>query len=256
MPAPKQKHVSTLVSRETCKFARSGTGSAMGWGDREARSGYRRGASPYGLGFATAAAICKELPPLSHLRCLEVHSLSFSRTYSTRRSNGTPPVPLPIKDRDRVSGEETGETRLLFKTVFVFDRSQVAPLPTGTPTPLEPPCEPLTGESHARLIAPLVAFAESLGYAVSFESIAGAAGGWCDASAKRIVVDADAPGNARLRTLVHEVAHALGVGYAEYGRARAEVIVDTVTYLACASAGLDVSGESIPYVAGWGEDGA
>ncbi len=129
-------------------------------------------------------------------------------------------APLPIKDRDRVSGEETGETRLLFKTVFVFDRSQVAPLPTGTPTPLEPPCEPLTGESHAHLIAPLVAFAQSLGYAVSFEPIAGAAGGWCDASAKRIVVDADAPGNARLRTLVHEVAHALGVGYAEYGRAR------------------------------------
>jgi hypothetical protein len=55
---------------------------------------------------------------------------------------------------------------------------------------------------------------------------------------------------------VHEVAHALGVGYAEYGRARSEVIVDTVTYLACASAGLDVSGESIPYVAGWGENGA
>lgn len=34
------------------------------------------------------------------------------------------------------------------------------------------------------------------------------------------------------------------------------MIVDTVTYLACASAGLDVSGESIPYVAGWGENGA
>ncbi len=32
--------------------------------------------------------------------------------------------------------------------------------------------------------------------------------------------------------------------------------MDTATYLACASAGLDVSGESIPYVAGWGEDGA
>ncbi len=139
-------------------------------------------------------------------------------------------APLPIKDRDRISGEETGETRLLFKTVFVFDRSQVAPLPTGTPTLLEPPCEPLTGESHARLIAPLVAFAESLGYTVSFEPVAGAAGGWCDHTRLRIAVDADAPGNARLRTLVHEVAHALGVGYAEYGRARAEVIVDTTIF--------------------------
>jgi antirestriction factor ArdC-like protein len=37
-------------------------------------------------------------------------------------------APLPIKDRDRVSGEETGETLVLFKTVFVFDRAQVAPI--------------------------------------------------------------------------------------------------------------------------------
>jgi hypothetical protein len=34
------------------------------------------------------------------------------------------------------------------------------------------------------------------------------------------------------------------------------VIVDTVTFIVCAGAGLDVGGESIPYVAGWGEDGA
>jgi len=165
-------------------------------------------------------------------------------------------APLPIKDRDKLSGKETGESRLLFKTVFVFDRQQVAPLPDREPASLEPPSEPLTGGSHEHLIAPLERFAASLGFTVSFEPIAGAAGGWCDARAKRIVVDADAPANARVRILVHEIAHALGVGYAEYGRARSEVIVDTVTNLVCASAGLDVSGESIPYVAGWGEDGA
>ncbi len=142
-------------------------------------------------------------------------------------------APLPIKDRDRVSGEGTGETRVLFKTVFVFDRAQVAPLPNGTPTPLEAPCEPLIGDSHVHLGVPLVTFAESLGYIVSFESIPGAAGGWCDSKAKRIVIDAGGPGNARLRTLVHEVAHALGVGYAEYGRARSEVIVDTTIFSSC-----------------------
>lgn len=165
-------------------------------------------------------------------------------------------APLPLKERDELSGEETGETRLLFKTVFVFDRQQVAPLVDSEPTPLEPPSEPLTGDSHEHLIAPLERFAASLGYRVSSERIAGQAGGWCDAKARRIVIDADASANARVRILVHEIAHALGVGYAEYGRARSEVIVDTVTNLVCTSAGLDVSGESIPYVAGWGEDGA
>ena len=62
--------------------------------------------------------------------------------------------------------------------------------------------------------------------------------------------------NGRVRVLVHELAHALGVGYREYGRERAEVIVDTVTFIVCAGAGLDIAGESIPYVAGWGETGA
>ena len=34
------------------------------------------------------------------------------------------------------------------------------------------------------------------------------------------------------------------------------MLVDCVTYVVCSSVGLDVGGESIPYIAGWGEDGA
>jgi hypothetical protein len=34
------------------------------------------------------------------------------------------------------------------------------------------------------------------------------------------------------------------------------VLVDSVTYVVCSSVGLDVGGEAIPYIAGWGEDGA
>ena len=39
-------------------------------------------------------------------------------------------------------------------------------------------------------------------------------------------------------------------------REQAEVLVDCVTYCVLGSVGLDVGGESIHYVAGWGEDGA
>jgi len=70
------------------------------------------------------------------------------------------------------------------------------------------------------------------------------------------VVDSGQPANAQLRVLVHETVHALGVGYREYGRERAEVIVDTATHLVCSSVGLRVERETVPYVAGWGEDGA
>ena len=117
-------------------------------------------------------------------------------------------APMPIKPREKRDRKVEDPTRVLFKVVSVFDRSQVVPIDGGT-------------------------------------------GGWCDQKARRIVVDAGQPANARLRILIHDTIQALGVGYAEYGRGRAEVIVDTATDLAAASVGLDLSGESVPYRAGW-----
>jgi hypothetical protein len=167
-------------------------------------------------------------------------------------------APMAIKDReqDEHGGDGESRSRVLFRAVSVFDASQVTPLPSGEPTPLAAPSEPLTGESHVGLLAPLEAFAASIDFSVCFEALGGRAGGYCDAKARRIVVDAGLSGNARVRVLVHELAHALGVGYEQFGRERAEVIVDTVALIVCGSVGLDVGGESIPYVAGWGEDGA
>lgn len=129
-------------------------------------------------------------------------------------------------------------------------------MPSGEPVPLEPPSEPLTGDSHGHLLPRLRSFCGSLGYSVSFEELDGPAGGWCDRRAKRIVVDAGTPANGRLRTLVHETAHALGGDYERYPREQSEVLADTITFVVCSSVGLAVDGESIPYVAVWGEDGA
>jgi hypothetical protein len=165
-------------------------------------------------------------------------------------------APMPIKQRETETADADDETRVLFKGVSVFDRSQVAPIDGMPQAPLEPPSEPLTGDSHGHLLQPTRVFAESLGFTVSFETIPGATGGWCDQKTRRIVVDAGRPPNAQLRILIHETIHGLGVGYAEFGRARAEVIVDTATLVALGAAGLDISGETVPYVAGWGETGA
>jgi hypothetical protein len=55
---------------------------------------------------------------------------------------------------------------------------------------------------------------------------------------------------------VYELVHALGVNYQTHTRPQAEVIVDTATLIVLAGAGLDTSGETIPYVASWGESGA
>jgi hypothetical protein len=164
-------------------------------------------------------------------------------------------APVAVKERDE-EGQETGEKRVFFRTVPVFDVSQTDPLPGVEPVPLTPPAEPIEGDSHAHLIPFLRGLAREIGYRVEVRELPEPGpGGWCDPDRRQIVV-ARGPVNRQIRILVHELAHALGLGYGQYGREKAEVLVDCVTYVVCSSVGLDVGGESIPYVAGWGEDGA
>lgn len=138
-----------------------------------------------------------------------------------------------------------------FKLVPVFDVSQT----DGEPLPKRD-VEPVTGDSHAEFFRPLEVFAHTLGYSVSLESLSPGMGGYCDSKAKHIAVANDDAPNSQVRTLVHECAHALGVGYEQYGREQAEVLVETATFIVCTSIGLDTSGSSVPYVATWGGDQA
>ena len=104
------------------------------------------------------------------------------------------------------------------------------PLPGKEPVPLTPPSQPITGDSHRHLIAPLIAHAATLGYRVEIrDHPEHGPGGWCDPKRKQIVV-ADGPANGQIRTLAHELAHAHGLGYEKWGRARAEVLVDCVIF--------------------------
>jgi hypothetical protein len=160
-------------------------------------------------------------------------------------------------DEDIKSGDgDVPSKRTVFRAVSVFDVAQTDPLPGKEPVPLQPPANPIEGDSHAHLLAPLCDLASELGYTVAYEPLDGPADGWCDADKHHIVVNDRLAANAQVRVLVHEIAHALGVGYADYGRRRAEVLVDTVTFVVCGSVGLDTSGSTVPYIAGWGEDGA
>jgi len=169
------------------------------------------------------------------------------------------PMSVPARGREQATDpSEAGEAqprRTLFRSVAVFDVSQTDPLPGTEPVPLDPPGQPIDGDSHAHLLAPLCALAAELGYTVSSRPLDGPAEGWCDAEKREIVVSESLSANARVRVLIHELAHALGVGYSDYGRRRAEVLVDTITFVVCGSVGLDISASSVPYVAGWGERG-
>jgi antirestriction protein ArdC len=156
-------------------------------------------------------------------------------------------APMVLRERD-AHGAETGDVFTLFRAVPVFDISQT----DGEPLP-EAPREPITGDSHEGYIARLEHYARQLGYTVEREPL-DSASGYCDHKRQRIVVSTNVgAGNAIVRVLVHELSHALGVSYQEYGREVAEVIVETATVVVCGALGLDTSGESIAYIAGWGE---
>jgi hypothetical protein len=140
-----------------------------------------------------------------------------------------------------------------FKLVPVFDVSQTA----GDELPEPPQPAAVEGDSHAHLEPALVTLAHDLGFSVSTEALDEGVGGYCDSTAKRIVLAEGHTPNARVRVLVHEIAHALGIGYADFGRSGAETIVEAATYVVLAGQGFDVEASSVPYIAGWsGANGA
>ena len=170
-------------------------------------------------------------------------------------------APMSIRTRDNGAARREGtdddeqRRRTVFRAVAVFDVSQTEGLPGTEPVSLDSPSQPIEGDTHAHLLTPLAELAGELSYSVARRPLDGPADGWCDSHRHEIVINDELPANAQVRVLVHEIAHALGVGYSEYGRRRAEVLVDTVTFIVCSAVGLDTSGSSVPYVAGWGESG-
>jgi antirestriction protein ArdC len=156
-------------------------------------------------------------------------------------------APMTAKHED-ANGDEERVT--FFRAVPVFDISQT----DGEALP-EAPREPITGTSHECYLEPLKDHARSMSIAVYEYEPTSAAQGFYDETGARIVISTELAPNGKVRTLVHELAHAHGVTYKDYSRGEAEVIVETAATIVCGSLGLDTSGESIPYIAGWGEDG-
>jgi hypothetical protein len=94
--------------------------------------GWKSGARPV-AGRARATAISSQL--LVALARPDATSVAGFNTwlrlgYAVRKGERAVAIiaRLPVKERDRMTGEETGETMMLFKTVFVFDRAQVDPM--------------------------------------------------------------------------------------------------------------------------------
>ena len=165
------------------------------------------------------------------------------------------PVRYRQPQAERTDKNETEQRLVGFRLAAVFDVSQTEALPGVEPAPLEPPGQPVSGDSHAHLLTALEQHAATLGFTVQYEPLEGRAG-YCSSREKRVVVDSALPPNGKVATLVHEIAHAHGIDYTNYSRPEAELIVESVACIVCGSLGLDTSSESVPYLAGWNDDQA
>jgi hypothetical protein len=144
-------------------------------------------------------------------------------------------------------------------TGHVFAMAQTS----GTDLPVPPTPRLLAGAAPAGLWDGLAARAKAAGFAVSLVSSAAeirGANGVTDFSTRTVSVRADMDPAAQVKTLSHELAHALlhappsqaGTPLADPpNRGLAEVEAESVAYLIGAAHGMDTTGYSLPYVASW-----
>jgi antirestriction protein ArdC len=148
-----------------------------------------------------------------------------------------------------------------FRLGPVFDRKQVGPLPPpATPAPLDPPLREVTGEDLAPVLPRLIQLGREIGSPVQFEAIPGQRRGYYELESRRIAIREDMAPNAQVKTLIHELAHALlraerSKEDPALEQAAEELVVESVAYTVCGALGLDSSGYSIPYLASWSTEG-
>ena len=163
------------------------------------------------------------------------------------------PCAYKTKVEDDQGNEKTFKQLRGFRVVHVFDISQTE----GEELPDLDAVRPrmLDGDAPEGIWEVLVAKAEAAGYEVIREQRQGE-NGYCDFLNKKIAVRPDVEPAQAVKTLVHELGHALLHGEElPTSREVAEVEVESVAYIVCDALGLDSSGYSFAYVARW-SDGA
>lgn len=172
-----------------------------------------------------------------------------------------PPSRKQLEKWEKQGGDPSDKPRIYFKLGPVFDRAQVGALPPpATPAPLDPPVREIAGDDLAPVLPNLFALASEIGSTVEFEAITGGRQGYYELESRRIAIREDATPNAQVKTLIHELSHALlraepAEDDPKLTRAAEELVVESVAYTVCGALGLDSSGYSIPYLAAWAATG-
>jgi hypothetical protein len=135
-----------------------------------------------------------------------------------------------------------------FKYVPVFDISQTE----GQDIPEI--CHLLSGDDPAACFSRLVPVAQSVGYRVQLTRLPDGVNGDCSFDLRRIRVEEGNPPAQRVKSLAHEIAHAL-LHEGQLNRPLAELEAESTAYVVCRSLGLDSGAYSFGYVASWAGGG-
>ena len=112
----------------------------------------------------------------------------------------------------------------------------------------------LAGDDPAGLFEQLTAVAQSIGYHVEDAVLDGGVNGDCTYDLKRIRVEVSNSPAQRVKTLAHEIAHAL-LHEGQKDRALAEMEAESTAYVVCQSLGIDSGDYSFGYVTTWAGGG-
>lgn len=148
------------------------------------------------------------------------------------------------------TGEEKSFQQLRgFRIVHVFDISQTE----GEELPDLDAIRPklLDGDAPEGIWEVLVAQAKAAGFEVVRDQKRNE-NGYCDFLGKKIAVRPDVAPAQAVKTLIHELGHALLHGDGPVAsREVAEVEVESVAYIVCDALGLDTGDYSFQYIATW-----
>jgi len=132
--------------------------------------------------------------------------------------------------------------------VFALSQTEGAPLPEVGPTLL-------VGQAPAGLWDALEGQVHGHGYTVH-RGDTGRANGWTDPTSRTVRVSGGVDDAQAVKTLIHELAHIEAGHVADLPtyatcRGRCEVEAESIAYVVATAHGIDASGYSFAYVAGW-----
>jgi antirestriction protein ArdC len=175
-------------------------------------------------------------------------------------------MPVPPSKKQLAAWQAEGadpndRPRTRFRLGPVWDRSQVEPLPApAEPVALDPPITEPDGDTLAWALPNLTEIVTELGCTLVFEEHQTDLGGYFAPGTKLISINSSHTVNHQVKTLVHELAHALihltDRDGPELSYAQEELVVESIAFSVVGGLGIDTTGYSIPYLASWSDSDA